>query len=352
MSLMLTGAILPILASAANIQLGETREYGDWIAGCDNALSCEAVALMPQENFGHFESLTLQRSRVGGPAIDGAPLSIKLNGLKTDTDRYRIVIDGFVMDTGAINQENHAIEVTSRDAVRLARGIAAGKKMQVQDGDGRLMASFSLKGSAATLRYMDDKLGLTGSRDAIVMRGRKNARVFVPDVPVISAKRINENGRIPETGELVALTEETHCAQNRYGVTEDRAYALGEYSGIDKALILVSCGSGAYNFRSAAYLATSKDGATWQLSSAPFDVKPRASGISSNIPTLLNADWDPSRQTLASFAKTRGLGDCGDTAAYVWDGEMFRLSGAASMPACRGSQDWITVWRTKVDFTS
>jgi len=344
--------MLPLLASAANIQLGETREYGDWVAGCDNALSCEAVALMPDENFGHFESLTLQRSRVGGPAIDGAPLSIKLNGFDTSTDRYRIVIDGFVMDTGAIDPDSKAIEVTSKDAVRLARGIAKGSRMQVQDGEGKLMASFSLKGSAATLRYMDDKLGLTGSKDAIVAQGRRDARAYTPDIPVISAKRINENGRIPDTGDLVALTEETACAKDRYGVTEDRAYALGKTAGVDRALILVSCGNGAYNFRSAAYLATSKDGAPWQISLAPFDIEPRASGSAANIPTLINADWDASRQTLASYAKTRGLGDCGDTAAYVWDGEKFRLSGAASMPACRGSQDWITVWRTKVDFTS
>ncbi|MEE9434940.1 MAG: DUF1176 domain-containing protein [Sphingorhabdus sp.] len=350
MSMMLTGVLLPLLVGSANVQFGETREYGDWVAGCDNALTCEAVALKPENNFGKFESLVLMRSRTGGKGLDGSPLSIRLQGLSAMTDRYRILIDGKLADTGAVNQQDHQIEITSLDAIRLARGIAKGSKMRVEDGLGNVLATFSLKGSAATLRYMDTQLGLSGTREAIVARGRRTARSGMPEIPVITAARINAGGRIPGTTELVELIEDSPCADSRIGVTEDRTWPLGKQGDSERALVLLSCGSGAYNFTSAVYLATSQSGGDWKFEFAPFDVKPRSFDPGGNMPVLVNADWTPSEQTLFSFAKTRGLGDCGDSAAYVWDGDMFRLSGASIMPTCRGSLDWITVWRTKIDF--
>ncbi len=345
--MMLTTALLPALMASADVQLGETREYGDWVAGCDNTLSCEAVALMPEAKFGNFESLVLARKRNGGFGLDAAPLSIRLQGLKAITDRYRIMIDGKLVDTGAVDQLKQEIEITSQDAVRVARGIAMGKQMRVEDGSGKELASFSLKGSAATLRYMDSKLGLTGTRQAIVARGGRTAQPGKRKLPVITAERINLDGKIPGTAELVGLIEESRCADYRMGVTEDRAFPLGKQGDTDRALVLISCGNGAYNFSSAVYLATSENGAPWQFEYAPFDVKPRGDG---EVPMLINAEWTPDEQTLFSYAKSRGLGDCGDSAAYVWDGSQFRLSGASVMPACRGSLDWITVWRTEVKF--
>jgi hypothetical protein len=38
-------------------------------------------------------------------------------------------------------------------------------------------------------------------------------------------------------------------------------------------------------------------------------------------------------------------GDCGDSQQYVWDGATFRLVEWKVMGECRGSGEWLTVWR-------
>jgi Protein of unknown function (DUF1176) len=63
---------------------------------------------------------------------------------------------------------------------------------------------------------------------------------------------------------------------------------------------------------------------------------------------LVNSDWDAATQTISSYAKGRGLGDCGSSESWVWDGTSFRLTRATVMGECRGSLDWIPVWRAEV----
>jgi Protein of unknown function (DUF1176) len=43
--------------------------------------------------------------------------------------------------------------------------------------------------------------------------------------------------------------------------------------------------------------------------------------------------------------KGRGLGDCGSSQNFVWDGTMFRLVEARVMGECRGAADFLTVFR-------
>ena len=64
------------------------------------------------------------------------------------------------------------------------------------------------------------------------------------------------------------------------------------------------------------------------------------------------ACWSTSRpaRTGASSAAdepSRGLGDCGDTRTYRWDGVRYRLVSARLMPACHGlaPEDWPVVYR-------
>ena len=59
------------------------------------------------------------------------------------------------------------------------------------------------------------------------------------------------------------------------------------------------------------------------------------------------AYWDEGTRRLASFFKGRGLGDCGAGQEWAWDGEMFRLIHAEAMGECRGSTDYITIWRAQ-----
>ena len=107
-------------------------------------------------------------------------------------------------------------------------------------------------------------------------------------------------------------------------------------------------GSGAYNFSSAPYIGeiTEDSPGGWAFRPAPFDRQPSWGGEGTE-PLLVNSNWDDREQTLSSYGKGRGLGDCGRAENYVWDGERFRLIEASAMDECRGSYLWITTWRAR-----
>jgi hypothetical protein len=63
----------------------------------------------------------------------------------------------------------------------------------------------------------------------------------------------------------------------------------------------------------------------------------------------VNAGYDPKTRILSAYGKGRGVGDCGNSSAWVWTGGAFALSQATVMPVCRGyGPDWPTVFQAKV----
>lgn len=361
MSNLLTGTMLALTLRMTDpnggIELGEIRQFDDWVSGCDNAMSCEAIALSSGgkiassgENIPGTASLLLARERATGAGADGAPLTIRLEGLPGNADRYRVMIDGKLVDTGGIDTDSGEITVQSLDAVRLADAIARGRQMQVIDGKNAHIASFSLKGSAASLRHIDVKLGLNGTQQAIVAHGKRKIRQPDNELPVVIARRVSAGGQVPEAGDIIDFADRSDCSRYRIGVTEDRTYSLGQKDGSDYALVLLSCGTGAHNNANAAFVAISTGSDQWTFTPARFDLPPRGDRAPENLPLLFNAEWNSENQRLSSTAMNRRLGDCGDTASYVWDGARFRLAQARSMPACRGTLNWITVWRARIVF--
>jgi hypothetical protein len=108
-----------------------------------------------------------------------------------------------------------------------------------------------------------------------------------------------------------------------------------------RTLVLLGCGSGAYNL-SVVPLIAEGSGRDVRINVAPFDDQ------GADKPMLTNADWDEKSGLLSSYAKGRGIGDCGVAQHYAWDGTRFRLVEQTEMSECRGSIDYITTWRAKV----
>lgn len=52
--------------------------------------------------------------------------------------------------------------------------------------------------------------------------------------------------------------------------------------------------------------------------------------------SLSNADYNPETKQLGMAHKGRGVGDCGATGTWKWDGKDFRLTGYWSKAACDG----------------
>ena len=118
---------------------------------------------------------------------------------------------------------------------------------------------------------------------------------------------------------------------------ESAALTAGE------TLLLLACGSGAYNVSYVPFVL--RRGGRAEL--AAFDIRPDW-WAKEGKPILINAGWDAKPGLLGSLSRGRGLGDCGTSADYAWDGRAFRLVQQAEMEECRGSRDFITTWRARV----
>lgn len=328
----------------ATPQLGEQKFFKDWAVACDNSLSCEAVALGP-EGAPFEDRLSLM---VGRNSADGG-VTITIIGEASKSDRYQLRVDRRVVTSGAMaTAGDGSVTLKGPSALKVARALARGREMRLEDEKGALLGNATLRGSAAALRHVDAIQGRAGSSDALVAIGRKRPVGKSLPAPVILAKRIRPDDIVPDATTLVSLTEGSVCAEERNGVTEDRAHSLGKQDGRSRALVLLSCGSGAYNFASAAYIGIQADGGKWVFQPAQFDYGRDVLTMDGSLQLLVNSDWDPATQMLSSYAKGRGLGDCGNSESYVWDGYMFRLVAAHGMSECRGSLDWMQLWRSEV----
>ena len=165
-----------------------------------------------------------------------------------------------------------------------------------------------------------------------------------PAAPVIR-RAIIPNGPAPAPlwrEELVKLIAFTGCAGELRSDQTPQLHRLSK----TETLVLVPCGSGAYNVTSVPVIATGIPGRrTFRF--APFDAAPGWLSDDKH-PTLVNVGWTPEKSRLDSFAKGRGIGDCGGSEAYVWDGARFRLVEATSMGECRGVWHWIPTWNAEV----
>ncbi len=327
---------------------GEVKVFKDWSVGCDNGGDCQAISLVDDASRGFDDwggPITVTRTA-------GADDVLKIRALLqvTGIGRYELVVDGKVIVTGPMAEDDYPVEIMGEEAKKAATAIARGRKLEIRAPNGDSLTKISLSGSTAALRYIDQQQKRVRTSTALISKGRRTFRPEKKEVPVVVVDQWAPAKRIPATTEIVDLVENSPCKDERFGVVEDQIFPLGQKDGRYRALILMSCGSGAYNFSSAAYIGEikgdEKEGASWAFRPATYDLQP-AWGGEDRPPLLVNAHWEENRQILSSLAKGRGIGDCGNAESFVWDGEQFRLIEASGMQECRGAYKWITTWRAK-----
>ncbi|MDP5280947.1 DUF1176 domain-containing protein [Sphingomonas sp. DG1-23] len=328
--------ILALLAAAqAATGPTEVKSFGDWAVACDNLRYCEAASLMADETLDTVPQIAITREggAAGALAIDIWPDAEYRGG-------YRLEIDGRTMLVGTL--AGKSLVVTGTQATQLAEAMLKGQAIVLR-GDDKALSQASLKGISAALRYFDAQQGRVGTTTALVAKGTASAGT-VPGVP--AAPRV---AFVRPVGKPAAISAALRAAMGKQSDC-DSVYAGGEgdppqtetYAlGGGKTLALVPCGSGAYNFSSVPFVI---DGGKAVV--ARFDQVPgwtEAEGIA----TLVNAGWDPAKAELSSHLKARGIGDCGASETYVWDGAMFRLVEARAMGECRGSANWLRTWKAE-----
>ncbi len=339
----LAATTLAAFSAAASVTPGDVKTFKDWTVGCDNGLDCQAVALVDEQDNAGDLSVVVTR-----PAGASATLTLDMRSSTLKSGRYQLRVDGKLVMDAVVDIEDQPIKLSGANALKLLRAMARGSQIRLQTQNGTQIGKASLSGASAAFRYIDAKQGTVGPKYAIVVTSGKPKAGRKPLLPVITARKITPDNVLPDTAALVALSEGSPCAAERFESTQDTAYSLGNDSSGPRALVLLNCGAGAYNFSSGIYTGRRDTKGKWTFEPAKFDFGATGFTDESKFPILVNAGWDAETQTISSFAKGRGLGDCGSSESYVWDGQMFRLTSASFMGECRGSNDWIPTWRADV----
>jgi hypothetical protein len=323
-----------LAAAAAAPQPAELRIFQDWTVGCDNGRACHAVALMPES--WPDDGLTMSVRR--GPEAGAQP--VVAFDLGADSNASAVSADGSRLAARLVGADGET-RVAAADTAAVIGALRSAARLQLHGAAGKPLGTVSLKGASAALLYMDEQQRRIGTPTALVRRGT-GTRVAVPTpLPVVTAPRLSRARPIAlGAAALKALRKKHGCAIDEVGGPEEAesaALSAGD------TLLLLACGSGAYNVSYVPFVV--RRGGRADL--APFDHRP-GWWAEEGKPMLINAGWDKERGLLTSFAKGRGLGDCGTSADYAWDGRAFRLIEQAEMGECRGSRDYITTWRARV----
>lgn len=328
-SLALTLALLPEAALAqAAPKPGATKTFGDWAVGCDNGLRCTMLSLTPEDAERGETSLRVMRD--AGPA-GGWRVTVQ-----PDDERPRgLAIDGRRVGGAQLDYRDSA-------AAAIVAALVNGRAMQVLTPAGKTQSAISLKGASAALRYIDAQQGRVGTRGAAVAKGTApDTRVPVPPpLPVIVARAPDGVAARPTAAQIRQMQKIGQCDATDFG---GDATPVPHAVGNGTTLIFVPCSSGAYNLSVAVF--TLKGG---RIAPARADVPTGfgEGGAPSAPASLVNADV--TKGVITSYAKGRGVGDCGTSQSFVWDGTRLRLSEMAVMDECRGNTDLITTWRATV----
>jgi hypothetical protein len=318
----------PATDSHAPPKPGTLKTFTDWTAGCDNTLRCTLGSLLPDQSTGE-DNVTLNLVREPGPvASGGGKMSLAIE-IRNDQAATKRPPASFAVDGKAI---------ALHDAAALAVAIANAQSLEILDANDGTLATLSLKGAAAALRYIDAQQGRAGSTDAVVARGPAPSRAPTPAVPIIAA--------IAPSGGAAKLTPAQIATMRKRGSCDLEGQSPTNHAlGGGKSLVLLPCSTGAYNLIGALFIVDGAKITPAQLD-APSGFEETGADSGTPVKSVINGTFE--NGVLTSYAKGRGLGDCGSRQSFVWNATRFRLSHQADMGECRGNIDYITTWRAKV----
>jgi len=315
-------------ATVAPATPGALKAFRDWAVGCDNALTCTMASLGAEG--GEFPTVTLALSRQAGPD-GGYTLAIDATGEESAAPAA-LSIDGtrFALAGGGLS---------GTFAERVAAAMGQGSILSVSTASGTPLGRVSLSGAAAALRYIDAQQGRAGTTTATIAKGTTAARAVpaASTLPVIVALKPAGTPATPSATQLAKMRQQAGCETGDGEVFKPEMHALGG----GKTLVMLPCSVGAYNV-SAALFVLSDGTVTAAQADVPTGISP-----DSTIPSVVNGSFE--NGILSSYAKGRGLGDCGVAQSFVWDGARLRLSEQSEMGECRGNPNYITTWRTRVE---
>ncbi|MBD9416352.1 DUF1176 domain-containing protein [Pseudomonas sp. PDM16] len=321
------------------------REIKDWVVACDNQRGCQALSARESSD---YSSLRLLLERAAGPEgllslrliyagqppsfpllLDGRPLPELLTG------SLRKVPDDSALILRAEGKAVHALLAELRNADRLSM-------LLVDDPE----AEVSLAGLSAVLLLMDSVQGRLETRGALYRPGdRSDTEVPpAPGLPVLPAYpgaaplAPEEAERIRQAVMLAARDPAQEEEMDQAPVGE--AFALNER----EALVLVRSWCAAYNCEFALYRVLRQppyEEVDLRLDPLPLNGSEPAGWV----------HYDLSTGVLEYRVKARGVGDCGESGSWRFDGERFRVQAYRLMSRCASGDpgEWPALWRVAGD---
>jgi len=333
--------LLAGLLLAGSAAAGEAdKTFKDWWVACDNVRVCAAYGFPAEE--GGAVVLRMRREAEAG-AVPSVDVGINPEDSKGVAGPLDIAIDGKVVARTGLpdgsDDELREWDVSEARASTLLAAIAQGQALDLKAG-GRTVATISLAGASAALRWIDDQQKRAGGVTALVARGPAPASAVPapPPLPVIRAAKPVEQkglGSVPPPA-VVARLKGLDCEAHPPEEPTSNRLAPGV------VLWVVPCWVGAYQISSALVLADEQGGHA-RLADLGGAGDPDGRAMATN------ADYDTDKQRLYSYAKGRGIADCGISATYAWTGKAFVLVERTELSVCRGLSDdyWVTTFRSR-----
>ena len=314
---------------------GELKTFRDWTVACDNVRRCAMASLGPE--MGDFPPYTMQVARAAGPA---GGFEIAIDALQDDAAAPATIV---------VDEARFAVApdgLSGEKAARVVAAMANGRALRLLDGGGKALATVSLAGASAALRYIDAEQGRAGTTTAAVARGTRgpDAVPAAPATPVVVAPSLGGEPAQPTKAQLAEMRRRADCEDRMVegDIWQVRTAAIGGGA----TLVLLPCSAGAYNEIDALFVI--RDGKV-----TPADVDAPSgfeeTGADSGTPVHSVVNGSVERGLVTSSARGRGLGDCGVAQSFAWDGRRLRLIEQNAMGECRGNPNYLRTWVAKVE---
>lgn len=347
------------LAAAAASLVGETRSFRDWIVGCDNLGNCHATSLEPRS--------TPDEDAAGNEPIADNLIGMAIMRTAGPHDRPRIRFLSCYLcgpdapEPGEVSRL--AVEDASGTTVLRMRlkpsdtalldapdglpvrhdaplidALGKGLRLTLHDRSGKELAAISLRGMSDALFFMDKEQHRQRNITALIDRGGR-AAYLVPPRPPFPALSVPPASDLPP-GQVTSermneLQQITACM----GSPEVEAEVTYERLDDDHTMVLMNVACASYNASSWVYVIDEKGAVQ------PADIRVMASASPLDLPQLVTAYWTSDDRRLHSFGRGRAFADCGQSQSFAWDGASFLLVEESRMDECRGSIDYITLYR-------
>ncbi len=357
--------VLPVLAvlvvTAAPASAADFKDFRDWHAACDNLRNCTAFGLDSVVT----GSTYLRIERGGAPdapvkislvvwAEDGVTFTARFNdaslaglpdnaltGAKSEDDSMRRVVL-----TDIVSADTLIASIRKAEKIVITRKDPPGKKEPTDPP----VSDISMSGAVASLLWVDEQQKRLDTVTALIRKGNKPASAMPPQPkPTVIVAARPAAGK-PPAKPVPALIAKGRalCGEEDEGSKLEDTWPLGG----NQFLYTFTCpdSSGAYNYHYGLLIATAGNPATarpvkfgWPLKVGDLQEDPSRDAISTN------PVFDPKTMTLSTFSKGRGIGDCGASEEWIWDGKAFRLALLKIMPHCKGIllDDWPVLYRAE-----